>query len=115
STNSPQSIFSNSISTTTLASASAFAVTNDNPTPTTQNFVTTQSQTNAPTQLFVSNPTGAELGGSLDFIIQRTGDLTKSVLVSYITQDGDGKAGDRYNPVAGQLVFAPGETTKTVT
>ena len=115
STNSPQSIFSNSISTTTLASASAFAVTNDNPTPTTQNFVTTQSETNAPTQLFVSNPTGAELDGSLDFTIQRTGDLSKSVLVSYITQDGDGKAGDRYLPVVGQFVFAPNETSKTIT
>lgn len=70
--------------------------------------------TNTPTQLFVSNPTGAELDGSLDFTIQRTGDLTKSVLVSYITQDGNGKSGDRYVPVVGQLVFAPDETSKTI-
>jgi len=111
STNSPLPILSSSSNSV----ARAFAVSNDNPTPTTQNFVTTQSETNAPTQLFVSNPTGAELDGSLDFIIQRTGDLTKSVLVSYITQDGDGKAGDRYLPVVGQFVFAPNETSKTVT
>jgi len=114
STNSPLPILSSNANSVASAFAVS-AVSNNDSTPTTQNFVTTQSQTNAPTQLFVSNPTGAELGGSLDFIIQRTGDLTKSVLVSYITQDGDGKAGDRYNPVAGQLVFAPGETTKTVT
>lgn len=29
--------------------------------------------------------------------------------------DGDAKAGDRYTPLAGQLVFAPGESSKTVT
>jgi uncharacterized repeat protein (TIGR02059 family) len=112
--NIPASILSSS--SNSVASAFAVsAVSNNDSTPTTQNFVTTQSQTNAPTQLFVSNPTGAELDGSLDFIIQRTGDLTKSVLVSYTTQDGDGKAGSRYTPVAGRAVFAPGETTLTVT
>ncbi|WLT40158.1 DUF4114 domain-containing protein [Synechocystis sp. B12] len=46
--------------------------------------------------------------------MERTGDLDKYVVVSYLTQDMDGKAGDRYLPVAGQLVFKPGETKKTI-
>jgi hypothetical protein len=68
-----------------------------------------------PTQLFVSNPTVSETAGVVNFAIQRSGDLSKYVLVGYQTQDGDGKAGNRYLPVAGRLLFAPGETTKTVT
>jgi hypothetical protein len=70
---------------------------------------------NGPTQLFVSNPNVSELDGVANFTIQRTGDLSKSVLVSYITQDGNGKAGDRYLPVVGQIVFSPNETSKTIT
>jgi hypothetical protein len=70
---------------------------------------------NAPTQLFVDNPRTSEAAGEVNFTIKRTGDLRKYALVSYLTQDGDGKAGDRYLPVAGRLLFAPGETHKIVT
>jgi len=82
----------------------------------TEATTTTNNTANGlPTQIYVSSPTVSELNGRADFTLTRTGDLAKSVLVSYLTRDGDGKAGDRYNPVAGQLVFAPGETSKTVT
>ncbi|MBD2651916.1 FG-GAP repeat protein [Synechocystis sp. FACHB-383] len=73
------------------------------------------SNPNAPTKLLVSNPKISEAIGEVDFVIERTGDLDKYVLVSYLTQDGDGKAGNRYLPVAGQLIFNPGETSKKVT
>lgn len=69
---------------------------------------------NIATKLFVSSPTASEALGEVDFTIERTGDLDKYVVVSYLTQDMDGKAGDRYLPVAGQLVFKPGETKKTI-
>jgi uncharacterized repeat protein (TIGR02059 family) len=70
---------------------------------------------NAPTKLFVSSPNVSEAMGEVNFVIERTGNLGKYVVASYLTQDRDGKAGDRYLPVAGQLVFNPGETKKTVT
>ncbi|MBD2651905.1 FG-GAP repeat protein, partial [Synechocystis sp. FACHB-383] len=81
----------------------------------TENKKPTANDSNAPTQLFVTSPRGSESLGAVDFTIERTGDLDKYVLVSYLTQDGDGKAGNRYLPVAGQLIFSPGETSKTVT
>ncbi|AIE73895.1 MULTISPECIES: SwmB domain-containing protein [unclassified Synechocystis] len=74
----------------------------------------TFSDPNAPTKLFVSNPITSEAREEVDFVIERTGNLDKYVLVSYLTQDLDGKAGNRYLPVAGQLIFNPGETKKTV-
>ncbi|BFM40072.1 SwmB domain-containing protein [Synechocystis sp. LKSZ1] len=76
---------------------------------------TVVSDPNAPTQLFISNPIVAEQTGLATFSIQRSGNLNKYSLVSYQTVDEDGKAGGRYLPVAGRLVFAPGETQKSVT
>jgi hypothetical protein len=67
-----------------------------------------------PTQLFVSNPRVSEKTGVVTFSIQRSGDLSQYSLVSYQTVDEDGKAGGRYLPVAGRLVFAPGEGQKSV-
>ncbi len=67
------------------------------------------------TRLFVSNPIVAnEVDGEIDFTIQRTGDLNKYVQAYYISQDGRAKAGNDYSPVLGRVVFAPGETSKTV-
>ncbi|MGI0483777.1 Calx-beta domain-containing protein, partial [Geminocystis sp. CENA526] len=77
-------------------------------------FSATASNPNAPTRIFVSNPTANEADGEVSFTIQRTGDLDKYVQVHYITQDGRGKAGSDYNSVLGRAVFKPGETTKTV-
>ncbi|MBR8829728.1 MAG: hypothetical protein N5P05_001320 [Chroococcopsis gigantea SAG 12.99] len=68
----------------------------------------------APTTLSVSNPKVSEAEGVANFTIGRRGGLSKYVLVSYVTRDSNGKAGDRYLPLAGRVVFAPDETTKTV-
>jgi uncharacterized repeat protein (TIGR02059 family) len=105
---------SNLASVNTLFSANALSVdgTSDSVSPASQ--LNSPDIINAPTQLFVTNPTVSERDGVTNFTIQRTGDLSKSVVVSYITQDGDGKAGDRYLPVAGRALFAPNETQKTV-
>ena len=73
------------------------------------------SDNNVPTQIYVSNPTISERNGRADFTLTRTGNLDEYVWVDYYTKDGDAKAGDRYTPIAGQAVFAPGETTLTVT
>ncbi|QHU99213.1 hypothetical protein BWK47_03125 [Synechocystis sp. CACIAM 05] len=88
------------------------------PPPTTNDVTTlaaTSSDPNQPTRLFVSNPKVSEASGEAQFVIERTGNLNKYVLASYITQDMSGKAGDRYLPIAGQLIFNPGEEQKTVT
>ncbi|MBJ7899383.1 MAG: hypothetical protein GC158_05575 [Cyanobacteria bacterium RI_101] len=66
------------------------------------------------TYLYVDNPIVSEATGEATFTIQRTGDLSQYLSVAYQTQDGDGKAGNRYLPVAGQLTFNPGESAKTV-
>jgi RTX toxins and related Ca2+-binding proteins len=67
------------------------------------------------TQIFVSNPTVSERTGRAQFTLTRTGDLSAYTWFDYYTQDGDAKAGNRYTPVAGEAVFAPGETTITIT
>ena len=74
-----------------------------------------QSSSITPTKISVSNPTVSERSGRANFVVSRSGDLNKYTWVDYYTQDGDAKAGDRYTPLAGQLVFAPGESSKTVT
>lgn len=79
------------------------------------NAVTTEPlANNAPTRIYVSNPTANEADGEIDFTIKRTGDLSKYVQVSYLTKDGRGKAGNDYLPTYGKVVFAPNETSKTV-
>src|SRR4029450_8168160 len=52
--------------------------------------------TNAAFTFSLSNPVGDE------------------VTVNYATADGTATAGSDYQPFSGTLVFAPGETTKTV-
>jgi len=123
-TNAPASILpsgSSSAATATVMAASGFASTDSSPstvngTPSngTSDF-STVSQPSAPTQISVSNPTVSELTGKAEFTISRTGNLDKYVWVSYLTQDGSGKAGDRYLPLAGRLLFNPGEVSKSVT
>ena len=75
----------------------------------------TNSANGLPTQIYVSNPTISEGSGRAEFTITRTGDLSTYTWFDYYTQDGDAKAGDRYTPVAGEAVFAPGEATVNVT
>ncbi|QHV01360.1 SwmB domain-containing protein [Synechocystis sp. CACIAM 05] len=123
-TNVPASILpsgSSSIATATVMSASGnssanigASTVNGTPSNNTSNF-TTVNNPSAPTQISVSSPTVSELSGKAEFTINRTVNLDKYVWVSYLTQDGSGKAGDRYLPVAGRLLFNPGEVSKTVT
>lgn len=66
------------------------------------------------TELFISNPVVNEANASVRFTVTRTGNIETLQSVIYRTQDGDGKAGNRYLPVAGTFVFAAGEVTKTI-
>ncbi|MGO9109891.1 MAG: Calx-beta domain-containing protein [Thermoguttaceae bacterium] len=52
--------------------------------------------------------------GQIDFAVSLSAASTKPVTVSYYTSDGTGKAGSNYSSVSGTLVFAPGQTTRTV-
>ncbi|WP_083773557.1 Calx-beta domain-containing protein [Synechococcus sp. W2B2] len=67
------------------------------------------------TDLLITNPVVNESEQSVSFVITRTGDLNQTIQAIYRSDDRDGKAGSRYLPVAGQLTFAPGESSKTVT
>ncbi len=49
------------------------------------------------------------------FTVTRTGDLSAATTVHYATVDGTAHAGSDYTAVSGDLAFAPGDTTKTVT
>ena len=52
--------------------------------------------------------------GSARIKVLRTGDLTVSSVVNYDVEGGFALEGDDYTPVSGQLLFAPGETEKTI-
>ena len=72
----------------------------------------------------VNNPQGAMLsvadataeeGAQLAFRVTLSRTSERRVSVSYRTEDGTATAGEDYSAVSGTLIFAPGETTKTIT
>ena len=72
----------------------------------------------------VNNPQGATLsvadataeeGAQLAFRVTLSRTSERRVSVSYRTEDGTATAGEDYSAVSGTLIFAPGETTKTIT
>jgi len=118
-TNSPQPIFPTGSNAQTLAITglpeTSFAVEPNFDDLLAEVEAETTNSSGLPTQIYVSNPMVSERTGRADFTLTRTGDLNQYVWVDYFTQDGNGKAGDRYTPTAGRTVFTPGETTKIVT
>ena len=48
------------------------------------------------------------------FTITRSGDISDTAHVDYVTMDGTAKAGSDYTAVNGTLDFAVGESTKTI-
>jgi hypothetical protein len=65
-------------------------------------------------QLSSPNYSVPEFISTLAVSITRTGDTTRPVSVKYSTSDGTATAGSDYTAVHGELAFAAGETTKTV-
>ena len=63
---------------------------------------------------FRVNDASVSEGGALNFTVTKDGSTPFSHSVSYATLNGTAGAGD-YASASGTLVFAPGETTKTVT
>ena len=66
----------------------------------------------APT-LSVTGASGDE-GGDATFTVTMTGETSHTVTVRYATSDGSAVAGADYEPSAGTLTFATGETTRAV-
>lgn len=62
----------------------------------------------------IGDVSGAE-GGSLQFTVTKSGATTDSFTVNYTTADGTATAGSDYNSATNSLVFAPSDTSKTVT
>lgn len=56
-----------------------------------------------------------ENAGVINLTVRRVWGLQGTVTVNYQTQDGTAKAGIRYQPQSGTVVFGDGETTKTIT
>ena len=57
----------------------------------------------------------AEEGARLEFRVTLSRAVDRRVSVSYLTEDGTATAGSDYEAVSGTLIFAVGETAKTVT
>ncbi len=55
-----------------------------------------------------------ENGGGVDIAVFRAGDRTPAVTVDYSTMNAIAVAGEDYVPQTGTLVFAAGETNKTL-
>ncbi len=68
-----------------------------------------------PAALTVRNETAREgAGAALRFRVSLSRGVAGPVTVDYATRDGSAKAGEDYEAASGTLVFAPGETRKTV-
>ncbi|MET0622771.1 MAG: Calx-beta domain-containing protein [Pyrinomonadaceae bacterium] len=66
-------------------------------------------------QLAAAEVTAPEAGGPVTFTVTRTGDTSAPATVEYATSDGTASERTDYAAALGTLVFAAGETTKTVT
>lgn len=60
-------------------------------------------------------PASATEGGSLAFVVTRTGDTSTAVGASYSAASGTATAGSDFNAAAGTVSFAAGQTSATVT
>ena len=68
-----------------------------------------------PARIRVADAKGREgRDESLDFKVSLSREASAQVSVDYATADGTATAGEDYTAVSGTLVFAPGETAKTV-
>ena len=56
----------------------------------------------------------AEAGGTASLTVSRSGDLSATTRVDYQTVDGSALAGTDFKAQTGQLVFAPGEASRTI-
>ena len=66
------------------------------------------------TALRIADATAAEASGALEFVVTASGAAAREMRVAYATRDGTATAGEDYTETQGTLVFAVGETTKTI-
>ncbi len=105
STNTPQSILASP--TATVAAQAALSESNPSSTTTLDN--------NLPPQIYITSPTVSEKDGKVNFLLTRTGNTSDYLAARYFTIDQGAKAGLNYLAAAGQLVFEPGQVSKTIT
>jgi probable HAF family extracellular repeat protein len=67
-----------------------------------------------PEEISISDPTTSEDSPIVQFTVTRIGDSSNYLSVYYKSQDISNQAGDNQYPFVGSLVFAPGETIKTI-
>jgi Ca2+-binding RTX toxin-like protein len=68
-----------------------------------------------PPSVAVNNVSVSEGAGTLVFTVNRSGDLTGSSTVNYVTANGTATAGSDYTAATGTVTFAAGQATATVT
>jgi len=68
-----------------------------------------------PSSFSVGNATAVAEGGTLSFVVTRSGWATQSQSVSYATANGSASSGSDYTPASGMLTFAIGDTSKAIT
>jgi Mg-chelatase subunit ChlD len=68
-----------------------------------------------PPDLSSANAQVSEDGGTATFTLTLSAPSGKTITLDWSTADGTAKAGEDYVAAGGQITFAPGETSKTVT
>ena len=66
------------------------------------------------TALRIADAAAAEASGALEFVVTASGTAAREMRVAYATRDGTATAGEDYTETQGTLVFAVGETRKTI-
>jgi len=65
-------------------------------------------------EISVQDTSGLENSGELSFVISLSAPSTDTVTVSYETLDGSASQATDYQATAGELSFAPGETSHSI-
>ena len=73
-----------------------------------------EAQLQIAASLSAADASALEGAGTLNFTITRTGDTSGSAQVDYATSDGTALAGTDYTAASGRLIFAPGDTSRTL-
>lgn len=78
------------------------------------NVTVAQFDCSSPPPSFSVNDVSVTEGGSLSFIVTRSGSSTASFSIAYATANGSAAAGSDYTASSGTLSFLTGETSKSV-
>jgi YD repeat-containing protein len=103
-----------------VESAETFSFTLSNPSPGSQLATATGTGTindndnHPPPSFAVADPAQVAEGGTLAFVVTKTGATTSSYSVNYATANGTAAAGSDFTTASGTLTFTTAETSKTI-